>query len=62
MITSPKKLCVGGVNAGCDSALFNSRGINFSISVVKPNPTKRDGQMHSDKQQAKRLMKYMLME
>ena len=24
MITSPTKLCVGGVNAGCDSAHFNT--------------------------------------
>ena len=29
MITSPKKLCVGGVNPGCDSALFNTRGVKF---------------------------------
>ena len=29
MITSPKKLCVGGVNAGCDSALFHTRGVKF---------------------------------
>ena len=29
MITSPKNLCVGGVNAGCDSALFNTRGVKF---------------------------------
>ena len=29
MITSPKKLCVGGVNAGCDSAHFHTRGIHF---------------------------------
>ena len=29
MITSPKKLCVGGVNAGCDSAHFNTKGIKF---------------------------------
>ena len=27
MITSPKKLCVGGVNGGCDSAVFNTRGL-----------------------------------
>ena len=29
MITSPKILCVGGVNRGCDSALFYTRGIKF---------------------------------
>ena len=29
MITSPRKLCVGGVNAGCDSAHFNTRGVSF---------------------------------
>ena len=29
MITSPQKLCVGGVNAGCDSAHFNTRGVSF---------------------------------
>ena len=29
MITSPRKLCVGGVNAGCDSAHFHTRGIHF---------------------------------
>ena len=25
----PKILCVGGVNAGCDSAHFNTRGVTF---------------------------------
>ena len=29
MISSPRKFCVGGVNAGCDSAHFNTRGISF---------------------------------
>ena len=29
MITSPGKLCVGGVNAGCDSAHFHTRGVCF---------------------------------
>ena len=29
MITSPRKLCVGEVNAGCDSAHFHTRGVNF---------------------------------
>ena len=29
MISSPRKLCVGGVNAGCDSAHFNTRGVSF---------------------------------
>ena len=29
MITSPRKLCVGGVNAGCDSAVFYTRGVKF---------------------------------
>ena len=29
MVTSPKKLCVGGVNKGCDSAHFNTRGVRF---------------------------------
>ena len=29
MITSPRKLCVGGVNAGCDSAHFKTRGVSF---------------------------------
>ena len=29
MITSPIKLCVGGVNAGCDSAHFNTKGVKF---------------------------------
>ena len=29
MVTSPRKLCVGGVNAGCDSAHFNTRGVSF---------------------------------
>ena len=29
MITSPRKLCVGGVNAGCDSTHFNTRGVSF---------------------------------
>ena len=29
MITSPRKLCVGGVNAGCDSAHFYTRGVSF---------------------------------
>ena len=29
MITSPRKLCVGGINAGCDSAHFHTRGVNF---------------------------------
>ena len=29
MISSPKKLCVGGVNGGCDSAHFNTRGVSF---------------------------------
>ena len=29
MITSPRKLCVGGVNAGCDSAHFHTRGTRF---------------------------------
>ena len=28
-ITSPKTLCVGGVNAGCDSAHFNASGVSF---------------------------------
>ena len=29
MIASPRKLCVGNINAGCNSAHFNTRGINF---------------------------------
>ena len=29
MITSPRRLCVGGVNAGCDSAHFHTRGVSF---------------------------------
>ena len=29
MITSPKKLCIGGVNAGYDSAHFHTRGVRF---------------------------------
>ena len=29
MIASPRKLCDGGVNTGCDSALFNTRGVSF---------------------------------
>ena len=29
MITSPRNLCVGGENAGCDSAHFNTRGVKF---------------------------------
>ena len=29
MITSPRKLCVDGVNAGCDSAHFHTRGVSF---------------------------------
>ena len=29
IITSPKKLCVGGVNGGCNSAIFNTRGVKF---------------------------------
>ena len=29
MITSPRKLCVGGVNRGCDSAFFYTRGVKF---------------------------------
>ena len=62
MITSPKKLCVGGVNAGCDSAVFNTRGVTFQhiCGQTNANPTKRNGQMHLV--QAKQLMKYMLME
>ena len=29
MITSPRKLCVGRVNAGCDSAHFHTSGVKF---------------------------------
>ena len=29
MLTSPRKLCVGGVNAGCESAHFSTRGVKF---------------------------------
>ena len=29
MITSPRNLCAGGVNRGCDSAHFNTRGVSF---------------------------------
>ena len=29
MITSPRKLCVGRENAGCDSAHFPTRGVSF---------------------------------
>ena len=28
-ITSPRKFCVGGVNVGCDSAHFHTRGVRF---------------------------------
>ena len=28
-VTFPRKLCVGRVNAGCDSAHFNTRGVSF---------------------------------
>ena len=28
-ITSPRKICVGGVNAGCDSAHFHTRGVRY---------------------------------
>ena len=58
MISSPRKLCTGGVNLECDSAHFHTRGVKFQQSVVKQNPTKKDGQMHLQKQQAEELMKY----
>ena len=29
MISSPRKLCVGGASAGCDSAHFNTGGVSF---------------------------------
>ena len=29
MITSPRKFCVGGENAGCNSAHFHTKGITF---------------------------------
>ena len=50
MITSPRKLCVGGVNAGCDSAHFNTRGVSFqhicgqTKSYQKGTPDAFEGQ------------------
>ena len=29
MLTSPKKLCISGVNSGCESAHFKTRGVSF---------------------------------
>ena len=64
MITSPRKLCVGGVNAGitagCYSAHFNTRGVKFqhicgqSKSYQKGTPDALE--------ETKELMKYKLME
>ena len=61
MITSPRKLCVGGVNAGCDSAHFKTRGVTFNPSVIKLNLTRKVGQMHLYKKEEE-LIKHMLME
>ena len=46
MITSPRRLCIGGLNAGCDSAIFYTKSVCFSTSVVRQNLIRKELRMH----------------
>ena len=61
MITTPKKLCVGGVNRRCDSTIFYTKGVKFQHICSQTKSYQKDGQMHLYIQQERQLMKYMLM-
>ena len=62
MIISPRKLCVSGVNAGCDSAHFHTRGVNFQHICGQTKAYQKGTPDAFNKNLPKELMKCLLME